>query len=210
MNNNKITPDFNSISYYKQTQHWWVAKNFDKLGLGKVSNVGSLMDFCYKKQPTSLEDFWWKWIKLFSNQKRFLKLLNIIKQARPTTSEKDNINTLFIGLFYNTLLGYLAEIAVGKSFIEQGYKVYKSNKAFDKKYAIDFIIENSEGKKTGIQVKSENSRYNNSTQFVERNQRKMMKFKEEYNINVIYAYYTHSYDSVNKTFKILNFTVEPM
>ena len=50
-----IKPDFNSIKYYKQTQHWWVSNNFDRLGLGDVKNIGSLMDFCHKKKPKDLQ-----------------------------------------------------------------------------------------------------------------------------------------------------------
>jgi hypothetical protein len=203
-----IKPDFNSIKYYKQTQHWWVSNNFDKLGLGDVKNIGSLMDFCHKKKPKDLEDFWWKWIKLPSNQKRFLNLLSIISKARPRTTEKDNINTLFIGLFYNTLLGYLAESKIAEDLLSKNYKVYKSNKTFDKKYAIDFVIISPEGVKTGVQVKSDNSRYNNSTNYINRNQYKMAKFKDKFNIDTIYAYYTHSYDGDNKTFNILGYSFD--
>jgi hypothetical protein len=205
---NIIKPDFKNIPYYKRTQHKWIAENFDRLGLGQVKNVGSLIDFCYKKKPTDLEDFWWKWIKLTSNQKRFIMLLNTISKIRPNKSEDENINTLFIGLFYNTLLGYLAEIKVGQMFTHEGYKVYKSKKSFDKKYAIDFLVISPNKQTTGIQVKSEGSRYNNATQYIQRNQRKMAKFRSEYRVNTAYAYYTYSYDMDNKTFDILGFTLD--
>ena len=208
MANTIIQPDFENISYYKRIHHRWIAENFDTLGLGQVKTVGSLIDFCYKKKPTDLEDFWKKWIKLASNQKRFIYLLNIINKIRPNNSESENVNILFVGLFYNTLLGYLAEIKVGQVFLTEGYKVYKSKKSFDRKYAIDFIVTSPNKQTTGIQVKSEGSRHNNSTNYIQRNQRKMARFRNEYNINTMYAYYRYSYDVDNKTFKILGFILD--
>jgi hypothetical protein len=205
-----IKPDFTGISYYKQTQHYWIVRNFDKLGLGDPKNVGYMINFLNKKKPANLVDFWWAWIKSPLNQRRFLDVLDIINEARPNVNRETNINTLFIGLFYNSFLGYIAEEQCLKYITEKFPKLtaFKTNKKIDKKYAVDLMLINPEKEFLGVQVKSIHSRVENVTNYVKRNDRKIQRFEKDFNIPVMYAYYTNKYNSVTKSFDILEIILE--
>lgn len=189
-------PNAMKIDYTRENKHW-IANNFDKLGLGRTQKVGNIMGYFHKYKPTTLKEAFNIWLKCHPNAKDiFVDLFEIVKKYEPKFSDKRIRDILIIGLFWNSFLGYSAE----EEWLKQNPQYEKSTKEYDEQYAIDFIKKENNNIVDAIQLKSENSRKNNKSNYRIRNWKKNVKFFEKWGIEPEEVYYVWEWDYKNNKF----------
>jgi len=202
INTGKIKPDFVNLTSHHQKWKSWIAINFDKYGLGNPQKVGYMILWVSKNKPANLQDFWNKWTKKDTNKLRFLKVLNELKRILPDETEDTLVQVLFIGLFYNTYVGYAGERFIMDNFNKKypDYVVEHTDKKIDKTYAIDLFATNlEENKRIGIQVKTTNWL---NPKWMGNYKAKIARFEKEFKLPVMYIHNTYTYNSDTFDFDI--------
>lgn len=193
--------NFKNIQSYRTTHGKWVFQNFDKYKLGSYKSVGQIMEFLHKRKPNNIEDFFNKWIKAKSRYNKFENIVLEIKKIKQCSLD-EAVEIAFVGLFYNSYVGYRAEVkAIEYLQNKCDCEVRKTDKEFDNEYAIDLMVHKDDDFEF-YQVKSEGSKYNNNTNFVKRNEDKNNKFTERFGYPVQYLYYNYAYNSITLDFDV--------
>jgi len=195
--------DFTRLSTIKSKHHSWVVNNFDKYGLGSYQTAGQIMKYLWKTQPKNIQEFFNKWNK--AKKTRYTKFENVVLSVKriKQCSLYEAVEIAFIGIFYNSYVGYRAEVEAMK-YLENKYngECRKADKELDNKFAVDLLFK-KDNAIAAIQVKSERSRHNyTDTNYHKRNQRKNHMFELIYGHPVQYLYYEYEYNSSTLDFDI--------
>ncbi len=194
--------DFEYLADWKSI-HWsWISNRWEALEKSTIKDVGYMMDFCYEHNPRNIKHLHQLYTSINANKRAYDNVVEVIKTDTGFNTGMSNILAT-ICLFYNTFMGYQAEQEFRK-IVKSKYpniKLRKTPPEIDNEYAIDFIWK-SYSKRGAVQIKSNKSKKENTTGYLNRNHYKNQLFTQQYNIPVEYIYYSSEYNSETYDFKI--------
>lgn len=169
-------------------------------GLNRINIVGNLMEIIYIVKPKDLNDWKEYYIKFLKENNREDKIKENIKSLCERICYNQDLvwECLMLRCIDKTYDGYKREIQARDYLIKlTGMEVIKTDQSIDRKYAVDYIIDN----RLGIQIKSISYFESNNPKITEdKNRNKILynKFKNDFGFEVIEIGFNDNQVNYNK------------